>query len=71
VSRTDEDRQINRFYAHLYVGLFHEAAGRADESLRHIQTAVKKYPSQHYMGDVARVHLQLRAGSPGSQKIAQ
>ncbi len=60
VSRTEAERRDNLFYAHLYVGLFHEAGGRADESLKHIEIAVEKYPSADYMGDVARVHRQLR-----------
>ena len=60
VSDTDEERQINLFYSHLYVGLFYEAAGQADKARQYIATAIEKYPCSHYMGDVARVHLQLR-----------
>jgi len=59
-SRTEAERRNNMFYAHLYIGLFHEAAGRMDEANKHIKIAVNEYPSSHYMGDVARVHLQLR-----------
>ena len=65
-SRTEADRRDNLFYSHLYVGLFHEAAGRAAESLKHIEIAVEKYPSPDYMGDVARVHAQLRKTARGS-----
>jgi lipoprotein NlpI len=64
VSGTEAERRDNLFYAHLYVGLFHEAAGRADESLKHIEIAVEKYPSPDYMGDVARVHRLLRKNPP-------
>ena len=59
-SGTEAERRNNLFYAHLYVGLFHESASRPEEALRHITIAVKKYPSPHYMGDVARVHLGLK-----------
>ncbi len=48
------------FYAHLYVGLFLEAAGDAVGSFHHIRTAAEKYAANHYMWDVARVHRDLR-----------
>lgn len=47
------------FYTHLYIGLFHEAEGHADLAKKHILLAANKYPSTHYMGDVARVHAKL------------
>jgi lipoprotein NlpI len=46
------------FYAHLYIGLYYEAAGNAKAARDHISSAVKQRVD-HYMGDVARVHLQL------------
>jgi lipoprotein NlpI len=52
------------FYAHLYLGLYHEAHGRADQSLEHMSLAVERFAQPHYMGDVARVHLQLRGAAP-------
>jgi lipoprotein NlpI len=51
-----------QFYAHLYLGLYHEALGDAETSRRHIETAVEEYPVSHYMWHVARVHRMLRAG---------
>ena len=57
---SDEELHQRLFYAHLYLGLYHEAHGRADESLKHIRLAAEKYAEPHYMGDVARVHLNLR-----------
>jgi lipoprotein NlpI len=45
------------FYAHLYIGLHHEAAGRRKEAQPHITKAAGEYRISHYMGDVARVHL--------------
>jgi lipoprotein NlpI len=46
------------FYAHLYIGLYNEAAGDAKAARQHI-TLANRHPIDHYMGDVARVHLQL------------
>jgi len=46
------------FYAHLYIGLYYEAAGKAKLAREHIALAVQN-GVDHYMGDVARVHLQL------------
>ena len=43
------------FYAHLYVGLWHEAAGNAEEAKKHILEA-EKHKIAHYMWDVAHVH---------------
>jgi lipoprotein NlpI len=51
-----EDRM---FYAHLYLGLWYEMQGDAERSLAEMKLAAEN-PFPHYMGDVARVHLQLR-----------
>jgi lipoprotein NlpI len=58
-----DKNQLNQrlFYAHLYIGLWHEAAGRADEARRHILEA-EKHKIAHFMWDVAHVHAErLRA----------
>ena len=49
------------FYAHLYIGLYYEALGKAEQSKEHIERAAKDFVSDHYMGDVARVHAKLRS----------
>lgn len=49
-----------RFYAHLYCGLFEEMVGHNAQSLQFINKAIKDYPIDHYMMDVARVHVKLR-----------
>jgi lipoprotein NlpI len=46
------------FYAHLYIGLWYEAAGNAKRAREHIRKAVDE-KTGGYMGDVARVHLKL------------
>lgn len=52
---------IRLFYAHLYIGLWHEAAGKDDLAKKHVIEA-EKHKIGHYMWDVARVHAQrLRA----------
>jgi lipoprotein NlpI len=46
------------FYAHLYIGLWHEVAGNADEAKKHILEA-EKHKIGHYMWDVVHVHAEL------------
>jgi lipoprotein NlpI len=56
-----EEELRNRLcYAHLYLGLFHEAAGDAAKSAEHIALSAGKYRMDHYMGKVAQVHAKLR-----------
>ncbi len=57
----------NLFYAHLYIGLHYESLGKADEAKKHIDIAHEKYPSEHYMGDVARVHYERLKNTPGKR----
>jgi lipoprotein NlpI len=47
------------FYAHLYLGLYFEAAGDKKQALEHLTKAAEEYAMNHYMGDVARVHVAL------------
>ena len=63
-----------KFYADLYVGLYYEACDRDDESLSLVsRAAVNPAARKSYMGDVARVHLNLRkknsliGSGPGSK----
>ena len=57
-----EAKTLRRFYAHLYVGLWYEAAGKPDEAREHILKA-EANKIGHYMWDVAHVHAErLRAG---------
>ena len=57
-SRSETLRKDSLFYSHLYVGLFHEAAGANELARKHIEIAATQDPASHYMGAVARVHLQ-------------
>ncbi len=53
----DAPRNEALFYAHLYVGLYYEAAGDEAKTREHLTAAVEKHPIGHYMWDVANVHL--------------
>ena len=55
-----EELKLRLFYAHLYLGLYYEAEGDKKKSLEHMKKAVEDYTTRGYMGDVARVHLELR-----------
>ncbi|MBA3698070.1 MAG: hypothetical protein H0W78_04370 [Planctomycetes bacterium] len=47
-------------YAHLYLGLYYEAAGDAALARTHMRRAAIDYRMDHYMGKVAQVHVKLR-----------
>ena len=47
--------QQRLFYAHLYVGLYYEAAQDGEQTKKHMFQA-EKYRVGHYMGHVARIH---------------
>ena len=53
-----------KFYADLYVGLYYEALGQDQDSLRHLTLAAENPAAKNsYMGDVARVHVKLRSSA--------
>jgi lipoprotein NlpI len=56
-----DQQRLGKFYAHLYIGLWHEVGGRAEEAKKHILES-EKHKIGHYMWDVAHVHAErLRA----------
>ncbi len=64
-------------YAHLYLGLYHEALGNDEKAEAHMRKAAVDYRMEHYMGKVAQVHARLRgwteadeAASPNTDKSA-
>jgi lipoprotein NlpI len=61
-----ERRKNQLFYAHLYLGLYYESVGNAKASLDHMTKAATEYAIPGYMGDVARVHVQLRKAKAGN-----
>jgi lipoprotein NlpI len=54
-----ERRNRQLFYAHLYLGLYYDAAGDLLKTREHIYKAATDFTSDQYMGDVARVHAKL------------
>lgn len=58
-SPTPEALNARLFYAHLYLGLYHEAAGDAAQAREHITIAAEKHKIGHYMWNVADVHARL------------
>jgi hypothetical protein len=49
-----------RMYAHLYLGLYHEVSGDEKKSRSHLVKAAAAKLRDHYMHDVAKVHLLQR-----------
>ena len=54
-ARASNTKQDSLFYAHLYIGLYHEAHGNAQEARKHIRAA-DRMNAGHYMWNVANVH---------------
>ena len=48
------------FYAHLYLGLYFEVMGHQELAREHILKAAERSKENDYMGEVARVHAELR-----------
>jgi peroxiredoxin len=57
---SENTRRNQLCYAHLYLGLYYEATGDGIKAKQHIKLAAEDYAMQHYMGEVARVHLKVR-----------
>ena len=60
----------HEFYAHLYLGIFFEATGDGTKAREHILEASRRADPGNYMGDVARIHCQIRgwcAEHPGGR----
>lgn len=56
------DRQgtHGKFYSHLYVGLWREAAGETEQAKHHIGQAAQRYKVEDYMWNLAVVHQSVR-----------
>ncbi|HYH66962.1 MAG TPA: tetratricopeptide repeat protein [Urbifossiella sp.] len=58
-AKLDGSRQKEaRFYANLYVALYHESEGNAAKTKEHLEAAVERYKIGHYMWDVGNAHLE-------------
>jgi lipoprotein NlpI len=49
--------EVARMYAHLYLGLYYEVAGDQDKARHHMREAAGAKLRNHYMHDVAKIHL--------------
>ena len=61
VSKDSGSHRLQRYYAHLYIGLYYEMLGKSDSAKTSLKSAAEINPlgKQNFMGQVARVHLQL------------
>jgi lipoprotein NlpI len=59
--------QLNErlFYAHVYLALYYEAGGEKKLAQEHMTKAAEDHKLNHYMWDVARVHLELMRKAKG------
>ena len=55
-----ETKRNHLCYAHLYLGLYHEALGNTEKAKAHMLKAAVDYKMDHYMGKCAQVHVKLR-----------
>ena len=55
-----ESRRNHLCYAHLYLGLYHEALGNTEKAKDHMVKAAVDYKMDHYMGKCAQVHVKVR-----------
>jgi lipoprotein NlpI len=57
---SEAELRNHRCYAHLYLGLHHEALGHTGLAKSHLLKAARDHRMDHYMGRVAQVHVVLR-----------
>lgn len=68
-SAGDANQRRNQLcYAHLYLGLYAEAAGDTAAAKDHLLKAAGPYSMDHYMGQVAKLHVLLRGWEPPSNE---
>ena len=58
---------MQRCYAHLYLGLYDEALGKTEKAKEHMLKAAALSPKGSYMGQVAVVHCKVRGWSPAAK----
>ncbi len=61
VKKDSGSHRLQLYYAHLYTGLYYEMLGKSDSASASLKLAADVNPlgKQNFMGQVARVHLQL------------
>ena len=66
----EQERRNHLCYAHLYLGLYHEALGNDDKAKAHMLKSAVDHRMDHYMGKVAQVHAQLRGWTQAAATAA-
>ena len=58
-AKPPNEEELNRrlFYAHLYLGLYYEVHDEPVKAKEHLKIAADEHKIDHYMWDVARVHV--------------
>lgn len=56
---TPAQRSRHLFYAHLYLGIYHDLLGEKPKALEHLELAAGEHRIGHYMGNVAVVHRDI------------
>ncbi len=64
-----DEKNKRLFYAHLYLGLWYQAADKRDLAKKHIMLA-EQHKIGHYMWDVAHIHADLLRAEDKSEKPA-
>ena len=71
----EQERRNHLCYAHLYLGLYHEALGDDEKAEEHMLKSAVDHRMDHYMGRVAQVHAKLRgwpqAAGAGTSETAE
>ncbi len=62
------NRPSASMYAHLYLGLYYEAAKQPDLARKHMRIAAATKLTGNYMHDVSKVHIKLRNWQAPDQK---
>lgn len=67
---SEQDRNTNLYYAHLYTGLYYEMIGQPEDSIASMKEALAVAPDEKgiLMAQVAKVHLQVRGVETQQQK---
>jgi lipoprotein NlpI len=58
--RPSADTEQAKMYAHRYLRLYYEVAGEENRARKHIHQAAAADLADHFMHEVAKVHLRLR-----------
>jgi lipoprotein NlpI len=61
---SEDQLKQRKFYAHLYLGMWHEVRDETDKALKHLKLASTTFGFEHYMGAVAKVYYGILKKGP-------